>query len=167
MLRRVVVLILAVFVVGAVGLYGCNAMITRAFGSKEAPASLRSDLEAHQAVLEREGDRLLSENEAASTTPGSLPTCWPPGEVLATADAEPELRIALEDLGVTDRFVDTCTAVFLIGGAAGFGADNPKALLYRGTSLYDPGQSCDGLMGATSMSAPLAENWYEGFTYKC
>jgi hypothetical protein len=110
---------------------------------------------------------LAAANVGDQEASGSSPTCTHANQTLATSDADPELRAALEDLGVTKRYVEYCTAVFLVGGSVGFGADHPKAFLYKGTALFGPNQSCDGLMGATPMAAPMTSNWYEGFSYAC
>lgn len=69
--------------------------------------------------------------------------------------------------GTWYRYVSYCSVVFSIPGSVGFGADNPDALLYRGTELYTPDASCDGLMGATRTSSPLAPDWYFGFALHC
>ena len=99
--------------------------------------------------------------ESCRFDPGHRPPTY------ETNSATPELKATLTELGIGKRYVSYCTVVFSIPGSVGFGADNPDALLYRGTELYTPDNSCDGLMGATNTASPLAPDWWVGFALDC
>lgn len=138
-------------------------------GRRDATPEQVEKLQRHRKVLSTEGDRLLV--EAGVPSRGTTNSCdfdpahRPP--TYETRDAPPELRAALEDFGVTERYVSYCTVVFQIPGSVGFGADNANTLLYGGTELYTRDASCEGVMGATNAAAPIDEDWYVGYALHC
>jgi len=159
-------IVLAVVVVGVIWVYGS---IRDFNGRRTVPDEQIEKLDRHRAVLAAEGDRMLA--EAGAPAGGSSQDCdfdpshRPP--TYLTRDAVGELKGALEDLRVTERYASYCTAVFAIKGSTGFGADNPNALLYRGTELYSIDASCEGSMGATNSAAFMAPGWYTGYSLHC
>lgn len=137
-------------------------------GRRDVPDEFIEKFRPHEELLRAEGDRLLREagvDPRGSTSCQFDPSHRPPS--YETATAAPDLKDALTELGIGKRYVSYCAVVFSIPGSVGFGADNPHALLYKGTELYTPDASCGGLMGSTSAAAPLTTDWYVGYALQC